>query len=176
MSRKGNWTELLNVCPEYAGGVRFYVIKIVVKFAKNMPSPNFKYECHPTSVSHKSVLKPLGKIFPSSQNSSLLGWFVNYILELMNTLWTFPHQEQKPFNLEAYARSPGPRLCKLFVTVFCTVRGLLTPRPTANLEDNPFLSVRDCLFNIFTANLHSWRPFLHSQPEDAPCCGDRDPT
>jgi len=19
-----------------------------------------------------------------------------------------------------------------------------------------------------------WRPFLHSQPEDAPCCGDRD--
>jgi hypothetical protein len=23
--------------------------------------------------------------------------------------------------------------------------------------------------------LHSWRQFLHPQPEDAPCCGDRDP-
>jgi hypothetical protein len=35
------------------------------------------------------------------------------------------------------------------------------------------LSVRGCLFNIFTANLHSWRTFLHPQPEDAPCSGDR---
>jgi hypothetical protein len=33
------------------------------------------------------------------------------------------------------------------------------------------LSARDCLFNIFAASLHSWRPFLHPQPEDAPCCG-----
>jgi hypothetical protein len=28
---------------------------------------------------------------------------------------------------------------------------------------------------MFAAALHSWRPFLHPQPEDAPCCGDRDP-
>jgi hypothetical protein len=33
--------------------------------------------------------------------------------------------------------------------------------------------VRCSLFNIFAATLHSWRPFLHPQPEDAPCCGDR---
>jgi hypothetical protein len=52
--------------------------------------------------------------------------------------------------------------------------GLLPPRPTPKLEDHPLLSVRDCLFNIFAANLHSWRLFLHPQPEDAPCCGDRD--
>jgi hypothetical protein len=53
---------------------------------------------------------------------------------------------------------------------------LLAPRPTPKMEDHPLLSVRGCLFNIFAANLHSWRPFLHPQPEDAPCCGDRDPT
>jgi hypothetical protein len=54
------------------------------------------------------------------------------------------------------------------------VKGL-APRPTPKLEDRTLLSARGCLFNIFAANLHSWRPFLHPQPEDAPCCGDRDP-
>jgi hypothetical protein len=34
--------------------------------------------------------------------------------------------------------------------------------------------VRGCLFNTFAATLHSWRPFLHPELEDAPCCGDRD--
>jgi hypothetical protein len=53
--------------------------------------------------------------------------------------------------------------------------GLLAPRPT-QLEDHPLSFVRGCLFNIFAAKLHSWRPFLHQQPDDAPCCGDRDPT
>ena len=36
-------------------------------------------------------------------------------------------------------------------------------------------AIRDCLFNIFAATLHICRPFLHPQPEDAPCRGDRDP-
>jgi hypothetical protein len=35
-------------------------------------------------------------------------------------------------------------------------------------------AVRDSLFNIFPATLHIWRPFLHPQPEDAPCLDDRD--
>ena len=35
-------------------------------------------------------------------------------------------------------------------------------------------AVRDRLFNIFATTLHIWRPFLHPQPEDAPCRGDRD--
>jgi hypothetical protein len=47
--------------------------------------------------------------------------------------------------------------------------------PNPKLEDHLLLFVRDCLFNIFAANLHYRRPFLHPQPEDAPCCGDRDP-
>jgi hypothetical protein len=52
---------------------------------------------------------------------------------------------------------------------------LLAPRPTPTLEDHPLLAVRDCLFSVFIATLHNWRPFLHPQPEVMPCCGDRDP-
>jgi hypothetical protein len=52
---------------------------------------------------------------------------------------------------------------------------LLAPRPTPKLEDHPLPAVRDCLFNVFAATLHNRRPFLHPQPEDAPCRGDRDP-
>jgi hypothetical protein len=35
---------------------------------------------------------------------------------------------------------------------------LLAPRPTSNQEDHPLLTVRDCLFNLFAATLHIWRP------------------
>jgi hypothetical protein len=49
---------------------------------------------------------------------------------------------------------------------------LLAPRPTPKLEDHPLSTVHDC---IFAATLHIRRPFLHPQPEDAPCRGDRDP-
>jgi hypothetical protein len=49
---------------------------------------------------------------------------------------------------------------------------LLAPRPTPKLEDHPLSAVRDC---IFAATLHIRRPFLHPQPEDEPCRGDRDP-
>jgi hypothetical protein len=49
---------------------------------------------------------------------------------------------------------------------------LLAPRPTPKLEDHPLSAIRDC---IFAATLHIRRPFLHPEPKDAPCCGDRDP-
>jgi hypothetical protein len=49
---------------------------------------------------------------------------------------------------------------------------LLASRPTQKQEDHPLSAVCDWLFNIFAVNLR--RPFLHSQPEDAPCRGDRD--
>ena len=32
---------------------------------------------------------------------------------------------------------------------------MLAPRPTSKLEDHPLLAVRDCLFNIFAATLHT---------------------
>jgi hypothetical protein len=52
---------------------------------------------------------------------------------------------------------------------------LLAPRPTPKLGDHPLSFIRGCLFNIFAATLHNWRPLLHLQPEDMPYCGDRDP-
>ena len=51
----------------------------------------------------------------------------------------------------------------------------LAPRPIPKLEDDPLSAVRDCLFSIFSGTLHLWRPFLHLQPEEASCRGDRDP-
>ena len=35
---------------------------------------------------------------------------------------------------------------------------LLASRQTPKLEDHPWSAVHDCLFNIFAANLHIWRP------------------
>ena len=51
---------------------------------------------------------------------------------------------------------------------------LLVPSPTP--KDHSLSAARDCVFNIFAATLHIWKPFLHPQSEDAPCSGDRDPT
>jgi hypothetical protein len=49
---------------------------------------------------------------------------------------------------------------------------LVAPRPTPKLEDHPLSAVLDCLFNIFAATFHGGR-LLHSQPENAPCRGDK---
>jgi hypothetical protein len=58
--------------------------------------------------------------------------------------------------------------------LFFTVKGLLAP--TNKPEDHPFSAVCGCLFNVLAATLHSWRPSLHLQPEDVPCCDDKGPT
>jgi hypothetical protein len=71
--------------------------------------------------------------------------------------------------------SPGPRLCIVFRNmVIFYGEELLAPRPTTKQEGHPLSAVRDCLFNVFAATLHIQRPFLHPQPEDAPCRGDKD--
>jgi len=62
-------------------------------------------------------------------------------------------------------------MAKCFVTLEVE---FLTPRPTPNLKDHPFLDVRDSLFNVFTTKLLIWMPFLPPQSEDVPFCGDRD--
>jgi hypothetical protein len=59
--------------------------------------------------------------------------------------------------------------------LFLYGEGLLVPRPIPKLEDRPLAFVHGCLLITFAATLHSWKPFLHPQPEDVPCCGDRDP-
>jgi hypothetical protein len=48
-----------------------------------------------------------------------------------------------------------------FIKIF--FYGTLHRSPTFNplLEDHPLSFVRGCLFSIFVATLHSWRPFLY---------------
>jgi hypothetical protein len=59
--------------------------------------------------------------------------------------------------------------CEMFLnTVFFYVEDLLAPRPNPRVEHLPLSAVRDCLFNVFAAALHIWRPFLLPQPEGAP--------
>jgi hypothetical protein len=90
---------------------------------------------------------------------------------------SLPHSQEPatcPYpELKSYQRSsPGPRFCMVFRNmVIFYGEELLAPRPTSKLKDHPLSAVRDC---IIAATLHIWRPFLHPQPEDAPCRGDRD--
>jgi hypothetical protein len=80
----------------------------------------------------------------------------------------------EPEGLLPHSQEPaGPRLCIVFRNmVIFYGEELLAPHPTPKLEDHPLSAVRDC---IFAATLHIRRPFLHPQPEDVPCHGDRDP-
>jgi hypothetical protein len=72
--------------------------------------------------------------------------------------------------------SQEPATCRLFRNIIIFYgEELLAPRPKPKLVGHPLSAVRDCLFNVFAATFLNWRPFLHPQPEDAPCRGDRDP-
>jgi hypothetical protein len=56
--------------------------------------------------------------------------------------------------------SPCPRLLLNFRNkIIFYGEELLAPRPTPKLKDHPLSAVRECLFNIFAATLHIWRPF-----------------
>jgi hypothetical protein len=88
-----------------------------------------------------------------------------------NLLFHFKNKIIISFRLSVHVRGS----MEFFVTIFYG-EGLLAPRPTPKLEDHPLSFVRGCLFNVFAATLHSWTPFLHAQPEDVPCRGDREPT
>jgi hypothetical protein len=53
---------------------------------------------------------------------------------------------------------PGPRLLVIFRNKLIFYgEELLAPRPTSKLENHPLSGVRDCLFIIFAATLHTWR-------------------
>jgi hypothetical protein len=83
------------------------------------------------------------------------------------------HKSPPPVPILSQRISPGTRLCIEFRNmVIFYGEELLAPRPTPKLEDHPLSAVRDC---IFAATHHIRRPFLHPQPEDAPCRGDREP-
>jgi hypothetical protein len=55
---------------------------------------------------------------------------------------------------------PDPRLCVVlhYKKLIFMVGGLLAPCPTPKLKYHPLSAVHGCLFNIFAATLHIWRP------------------
>jgi hypothetical protein len=64
--------------------------------------------------------------------------------------------------------------------MFCNIvsfdcEEFLASHPTPKLLVHPLSAVRDCLFNIFIATIQIGRSYRYRQPEDAPCCGNRDP-
>jgi hypothetical protein len=54
-------------------------------------------------------------------------------------------------------RSKSEVPCNIFRNKLVLHGEELVPRPTPKLEDHLLLTVRDCLFNIFSATLHIWR-------------------
>jgi hypothetical protein len=59
-----------------------------------------------------------------------------------------------------------------FITSVFYGEGLLAPTPKE--ENHPFSFGCGCLFSVFSATLHCWRPSLSLQPKDAPSCGDKE--
>jgi hypothetical protein len=87
-----------------------------------------------------------------------------------------PSSESHPYSAVLVVHLNNPfksEAVNCFVTSLrFTVRGC-QPHAQPKLEDHTLSFVRSYLFNIFAVSLHSWRPSLYPQPEDAPCCDDR---
>jgi len=50
-----------------------------------------------------------------------------------------------------------------------------TPRPAPQAGGPPLVGCPRQIIQYIRSNPPYWGPFLHPQPEDAPCRGDRDP-
>jgi hypothetical protein len=85
-------------------------------------------------------------------------------------------ESQVPFPLlRLYQRiSPGPRPCEMFRNMVIVYGELLAPRPTHKLQDPPCRLSANAYSMYSQLPSYMCRPFLHPQPEDAPCRGDRD--
>ena len=83
------------------------------------------------------------------------------------------HKCPPPAPILCQSTSRGPRLSVWTFRNKISFFGeeLLAFRPTPKLEDHPFSAVRGYI-RIYPPY---WKPFLHQQPEDAPCRRDRDP-
>jgi hypothetical protein len=129
---------------------------------------------------YKNVYSPTGLVPPSSHLTSCTPtkcnlYFDSFLKLSLHSIILISYPYSTAWVI--YPKNPS-RSEALFVfrNKFNFYSGeLLAPLPTTKLEDHP-LFARSCLFNIFIATLHSWRLFLHLQPEYAPCCGDRDPS
>jgi len=52
--------------------------------------------------------------------------------------------------------------------------GVVSTSPNSQAGGPPFVGCPRLLIQYIRSYPPYWRPFLHPQPEDAPCCGDRD--
>jgi hypothetical protein len=73
--------------------------------------------------------------------------------------------------------SPGPRPC---LWIFrnkgsFSQWGFVSPSPNPQAGGPPLVSCLRLLIQYIRSYPPYWRPFLHPQPEDAPCRGDRNP-
>jgi hypothetical protein len=63
---------------------------------------------------------------------------------------------------------------RIFVTrLFFLLWRVVSHTPNPQAGGPPLSAIRDCLFDIFAATIHTIGRFLHPQPEDAPCRGDK---
>jgi len=67
----------------------------------------------------------------------------------------------EPKNSLPFSKEPtkSEALCNISQEVFFYDDEMLARRPTPKLKDNPLSVGRDCLFDIFVATLHIWRPY-----------------
>jgi hypothetical protein len=70
---------------------------------------------------------------------------------------------------------PGPRLCLwIFRNKDTFSRWGVSPTPNPQAGGPLFVCCQRLLIQYIRSYSPYWRPFLHLQPEHAPCCGDRD--
>ena len=65
--------------------------------------------------------------------------------------------------------------CNRFVKDMFLRRGVVSTSPNPQAGGPPLVGCPRLLIQYIRSYPSYWRPFLHPQPEDAPCCGDRDP-
>src|SRR5215510_7811592 len=65
--------------------------------------------------------------------------------------------------------------CEYFLTGVFSREGVVSTSPNPQAGGPPLVGCPRLLIRFIHSYPPYWRPFLHPQPEDAPCRGDRDP-
>ena len=65
--------------------------------------------------------------------------------------------------------------CEYFLTGVFSRGGVVSTSPNPQAGGPPLVGCPRLLIRFIHSYPPYWRPFLHPQPEDAPCRGDRDP-